>query len=118
MFVNSETITMSYNNNLRFLLRFLALIILVLGTLHLTAPMRAYDDADTDGDGLPDSWENQFFGNLDQSATDDPDADQCSNLCEYNHGANPMMADTDADGLLDGAEVNTYHTDPTKADTD
>ncbi len=32
--------------------------------------------------------------------------------------SNPQRADTDGDGLSDGAEVNTHHTNPLKTDTD
>ena len=34
------------------------------------------------------------------------------------HGTDPLVADTDGDGLSDGAEVNTHSTDPLVADTD
>ncbi len=34
------------------------------------------------------------------------------------YGTNPLVADTDGDGLSDGAEVNTHSTDPLDADTD
>ena len=37
---------------------------------------------------------------------------------EYWYSTDPHVADTDSDGLLDGAEVHTYHTSPTNADTD
>ena len=33
-------------------------------------------------------------------------------------GTSPTNSDSDADGLLDGEELNTYHTDPTIADSD
>jgi len=33
-------------------------------------------------------------------------------------GTSPTNSDSDADGLMDGEELNTYHTDPTLADTD
>ena len=39
--------------------------------------------ADNDYDGLPDSWETQYFGNLDQNGSGDPDADGVSNSQEY-----------------------------------
>jgi subtilisin family serine protease len=45
---------------------------------------------DTDGNGLPDWWEQQFFGHLtgtDPSA--DPDHDGASNLAEFLAGTNP-----------------------------
>jgi hypothetical protein len=46
--------------------------------------------ADTDGDGLPDSWELQFFGNLSVSADEDSDGDGFGNLQEYLAGTSPV----------------------------
>jgi hypothetical protein len=46
-------------------------------------------NADADGDGLPDAWEMQFFGNLNYGANDDPDGDGVTNLQEYLQGRNP-----------------------------
>jgi hypothetical protein len=64
--------------------------------------------ADTDGDGLADTWEMTYFGSLGQGALDDPDADYATNLLEYQNTTNPTLAtsypDTDADGLNDGWE--------------
>ena len=37
---------------------------------------------DTDSDGLPDTWEQQHFGNLSQTATGDPDGDLLDNQGE------------------------------------
>ena len=34
------------------------------------------------------------------------------------HGTNPLVTDTDGDGLNDGDEVNTHQTDPNDLDTD
>jgi hypothetical protein len=48
---------------------------------------------DTDNDGLPDDWENQYFGNLDQGPNEDPDDDGKTNLQEYNDGTNPNNKD-------------------------
>ena len=44
---------------------------------------------DNDHDGLNDPWEIQYFGNLDQSPSGDPDGDGLSNLQEYQNGTNP-----------------------------
>lgn len=74
--------------------------------------------ADSDGDGLPDAWEMTHFGNLSQDAFGDPDGDGLNNLGEHQHGADPTAADTDGDGLSDGAEVNQHGTDPASADGD
>jgi Concanavalin A-like lectin/glucanases superfamily/Bacterial TSP3 repeat len=48
--------------------------------------------ADTDADGLPDSWEMQYFGNLNQAADGDYDGDGFSNLEEYRLGTDPTVA--------------------------
>lgn len=53
--------------------------------------------ADSDADGLPDWWELQHFGNLNQNPNDDPDGDGVSNLQEFRQGRNPTkvgLADT------------------------
>ena len=45
---------------------------------------------DTDGNGLPDWWEQQFFGHLTGTNPNaDPDHDGASNLAEYLAGTNP-----------------------------
>ena len=82
---------------------------------------------DTDGDGMPDSYEdaNSLNKNLDDSAGD-PDSDDSSNLDEFLNGTDPQDDDSDDDGLLDGSETNTgtyvsaadTGTDPLVADTD
>ncbi len=72
---------------------------------------------DSDGDWLQDSWENQYFKNLNQSADDDYDHDGLSNWRENQLGTNPVSADSDGDGLPDAYEVNTLLTNPNLADT-
>ncbi len=92
-------------------------------------------DADTDDDGLPDGWEVDHGLEPDNDGTDDvggtngrtgdPDGDGRTNIQEYRYrfddasveGTDPREADTDADGLRDGAEINR-ETDATNADTD
>ena len=66
---------------------------------------------DTDGDGMPDSWEVRHRLNpADPSdASKDPDRDRLNNLLEYRHGGDPHDRDTDSDGLRDGAEVFRWH---------
>ncbi len=44
---------------------------------------------DSDGDGLPDSWEIAHFGNLNQTTTGDFDHDGVSNLQEFLDGTDP-----------------------------
>jgi uncharacterized protein YkwD len=69
--------------------------------------------ADTDGDGLPDSWETTHFGNLTQTATGNPDGDSANNLAEFNAGTDPMdpasfPSDSDSDGLPDSWEMTHF----------
>jgi PKD repeat protein len=73
---------------------------------------------DSDADGLPDSWEMQYFSSLAEPASGDPDNDTLSNLQEYQAGTNPIAADTDGDALTDAQELGTVQTNPTLADSD
>ena len=59
---------------------------------------------DKDGDGLPDAWEIEHFGDLNNDNGDDPDSDGLVNLDEYQLGADPNNPDTDGDGALDGTD--------------
>jgi hypothetical protein len=75
--------------------------------------------ADLDTDGLPDSWENDNFGDIEaQSGTGDPDNDGLLNSEELSSSSDPNDADTDNDGLNDGLEVHTSLTNPRMADSD
>ena len=67
--------------------------------------MGAYEFEDLDGDGLSDSWERTYFGDLSAQPGDDPDGDGLTNLEESLYGADPTRADSDGDGLFDGEEV-------------
>ena len=73
---------------------------------------------DSDGDGLPDTWEQEVFGDLNQNGTGDLDGDGLSNSEEYQSYTDPTQADMDKDGLSDREEVKTHLTDPARADTD
>lgn len=86
------------------------------------------NNADTDGDGLPDGYEVMTLGtdplkadsdsNGVNDGAEDADSDALNNLREYQLGTDPNKADTDDDGLTDCEEVNTYNTNPLEEDTD
>ncbi|NVJ58768.1 MAG: thrombospondin type 3 repeat-containing protein [Gammaproteobacteria bacterium] len=90
------------------------------GKLHFIAGVEVLGDAlDSDGDGLPD-WYEDIHGlnnGIDDSALD-LDGDGLSNLSEYLYGSNPKERDTDGDGISDFVEINTLGTSATDADTD
>ncbi|MEO8691146.1 MAG: hypothetical protein ABI611_23400 [Solirubrobacteraceae bacterium] len=61
---------------------------------------------DTDGDGLPDTWERRYGldpGNA-ADATADPDGDGLDNLTELRIRTTPNGADSDHNGIRDGDE--------------
>ncbi|WP_414858370.1 hypothetical protein, partial [Nocardioides sp. Root240] len=76
------------------------------------------NDADTDDGGVTDGAEVDNGTDPLDGSDDDPvpptdtDGDGLSDVDEATHGTDPDDADTDDDGLTDGAEVNTHHTDP------
>ncbi len=75
---------------------------------YMTNPMDADSDHDGTNDGL--EFDTDFDGLL--------DAYEFSLGLQYVVGGGIMNPDSDGDGLLDGAEVNIYHTDPLNRDSD
>jgi hypothetical protein len=80
---------------------------------------------DQDSDQIPRWWEQLYAnggaGMSDTNAGDattDLDGDTVNNRNEYLNRSNPLVADTDGDGLTDAAEINTWHTNPAVKDTD
>ncbi len=75
---------------------------------------------DSDGDGIPDDWEEEFgFDPHDPlDAEFDNDADGLTNLYEYLSGTDPANPDSDGDDLGDADEVNLFGTNPTQTDSD
>jgi hypothetical protein len=76
-----------------------------------TTWINATETEDSDGDGLPDSWELEYFGSLSEDATGDPDKDDLTNLQEYSLSTDPSDKDTDDDGLNDGKDPNPLEAD-------
>jgi len=83
---------------------------------------------DTDEDGIPDFMEMQLFltdpfkKDSDENGIDDgyedADEDGLTNLQEIAISLNPVLKDTDGDGLTDGDELNKYSTNPFDPDSD
>lgn len=75
-----------------------------------------FGSADTDHDGLPDTWEQEHFGSAMGAAPGaDGDGDGVSNLDEFHQGTNPLVADSrhpadnaPANSQITIAEVTTY----------
>ncbi|MBN2707269.1 MAG: calcium-binding protein, partial [Deltaproteobacteria bacterium] len=70
-----------------------------------------YSSADSDGDGMLDDWEMQYFATLDREGAGDFDGDGIVDLNEYLYGTDPTTNEN-APGIpliqspLSGAEVN------------
>ncbi|MCB9689977.1 MAG: hypothetical protein H6735_33360, partial [Alphaproteobacteria bacterium] len=58
-----------------------------------------------------DGWELQYFGDLAQGVSGDPDGDVLVNGLEYAGGTDPTDTDTDGDLAPDGSDANGV--DPT-----
>jgi hypothetical protein len=83
------------------------------------AELKVYARTDSDSDGMDDDWEraNGLVVGV-NDASSDQDSDGLKALDEYLKATNPRVADTDGDGLADGAEVFVHLTNPVSADTD
>jgi len=62
------------------------------GQIEVLYQLSTPTDPDSNGDGIPDSWGMQYFGQAVISASADPDGDGASNLMEYLAGTNPTSA--------------------------
>lgn len=64
-------------------------------------------EMDSDGDGLPDRWEDIWRLDPNQADADqDPDGDGLDNAAEFDAGTDPHNPDSDGDGVNDGDEVD------------
>lgn len=53
---------------------------------------------DTDNDGMEDSWETKYFGNLNRIGTADYDNDGFTDRQEYENGTDPTVKSGDMNG--------------------
>ena len=61
---------------------------------------------------------NMIINALDPNTYKDSDGDGLVDAHEYFYGTNPLLDDSDLDGIKDGAEIHVYETNATNPDTD
>jgi parallel beta-helix repeat protein len=61
------------------------------------------------GDGMPDEWEMEHFGNTSAQPWENPDGDDLTNIEEYQAGTNPHIA---YEGLMETVYVRANANDP------
>ena len=85
-------------------------------TANVTVTVSGAPTVDSDGDGLTDDQERTIGTDPNDADTDD---DGLNDGAEVNTvHTNPLAADTDGDTLSDGDEVTVYGTNPSAADSD
>lgn len=82
-------------------------------------PFFEYKLNDSNNDGIPDLWIDEYpsISDLEDVAGADSDDDGLTNLQEYNWGTNPINPDTDGDNVYDSVEL-WYDLDPLETMTD
>ena len=75
-----------------------------------------FGSIDSDGDGLPDGWEQAYLLGLQSGPNDDPDHDGLVNRDEFRLGTNPMKMDAphpadiaQRDGRITISELSAYY---------
>jgi hypothetical protein len=63
---------------------------------------------DTDGNGMPDWWQMQYFGHLGVDPSADPDDDGTNNLQEFRQGTDPMPALTIVGGNFQDGNYGSF----------
>ena len=53
---------------------------------------------DSDNDGVPDAYEQRYYGSLSNGASSDTDGDGITLLAEYSNGSSPVYADSRQEG--------------------